>query len=42
MPICPFVEPKLAEFDVVVDVPEVHSDLQQFSTALRLLFMNLI
>ena len=26
----PFVEPKLAEFDVVVDVPEVHSDLQHF------------
>ncbi len=26
----PFVAPKLADFDVVVDVPEVHPDLQHF------------
>ena len=26
----PFVASKLAEFDVVIDVPEVHSDLQHF------------
>ena len=37
----PFVAPKLAEFDVVVDVPEVHSDLQHFRSFVSI-FMNLI
>ena len=37
----PFIATKLSDFDVVLDVPEVHADLQHFPQ-LCSYFMNLI